>query len=104
MDYDSFVGFTLTLTSGQSAGDVQCTDLIVTVDSMVETSETLTIHLATQDVDVILIEPNVATITIIDDDGKYNISLAVWKLKLLSHIKGTHSHTHNNLTVSGGCA
>ena len=70
VDYISFVEFILTLTSGQSAGDVQCTELNVTADNIVETSESLMINIATEDVDVILSEPTFATITILDDDGK----------------------------------
>lgn len=47
-----------------------CTNVSVSQDGLVEMDETLQLHLTTDDVAVILVEPFIADITIINSDGE----------------------------------
>lgn len=51
----------------------QCTDIQIVNDSILENDESFSINLTTDVLSVIL-SPNVATVVIIDNDGKYMIT------------------------------
>ena len=65
----------LTFTSGQTTGGMQCTDLQILDDNILESEETLTLHLVSNDTSVVVITTNAesAVVTIEEDptDGNY---------------------------------
>ena len=59
----------LTFTSGQTIGGMQCTDLQILDDNILESEETLTLHLVADDTSVVTITSSAesAVVTIQED-------------------------------------
>ena len=53
-----------------SDGDEECVNITILEDDALETSETFTVTLTTSDLDV-MIDTNVTTVIILDNDGEY---------------------------------
>ena len=68
-----FTSVTAQLTFQPSQADVlQCEDVPIQQDTILEINESFTVELSTTDLDVIL-DPQSATVTIMDTDSMYNV-------------------------------
>ena len=69
-DGSDYTGVNETLTFGAGLPAEMCVDIRVSEDDLVETDEVLTLVLNSSDLAVVLMEPDTATVTIVNTDGK----------------------------------
>ena len=67
----------LTIPSTTAVGNSVCRDITVIDDMIVEENETFNITVETSDSNDIIMGPSTATVTIIDNDSKYNQQISV---------------------------
>ncbi len=68
IDYDAIQDYPLVLLRGSVAGDLVCTNISISDDTILEYNETFTISLSTESRDNVVVNSSVATVTIKDDD------------------------------------
>ncbi len=68
MDYDAIRDYPLVLLGGSVAGDLVCTNISISDDTILEYNETFTISLSTESRRNVVASSTVATVTIKDDD------------------------------------
>ena len=67
----------LTIPSTTAVGNSVCRDITVIDDMIVEENETFNITVETSDSNDIIMGPSTVTVTIIDNDSKYNQQISV---------------------------
>ena len=82
------VSMDLVFTAGASNGTMQCLDVAIYGDSLFEGNETFTVTLTlNQPSYTVVLGNNMTTITILDNDGMYRISLIRRRPHLLAVLK-----------------